>query len=179
MLGEAVGLVLSGLGSAGVRLYLASEKEPHFLWESIRRRLSGRPHRSLDFCLTVRAVFQCEIFGNEKGCLMLNSSTVVGSIIVLSTFTPTSIYHHRYELSSCYLIILCWQLLLGRSLLAYSLLTTHRDEGLPLIGTIWMTIPTNNKAQLDFGLLFHTHYLSVRPYRQYRQELHHRNVFIS
>ena len=28
-----MGLVLSGLGSAGVRLYLASEKEPHLLWE--------------------------------------------------------------------------------------------------------------------------------------------------
>jgi hypothetical protein len=33
MLREAVGLELSGLGPAGIRLYLASEKEPRLLWE--------------------------------------------------------------------------------------------------------------------------------------------------
>lgn len=54
MLGEALSLELSGLGPAGIRLYLASEKGPRLLSEH-KASLIRKTSPITGFCLTVRA----------------------------------------------------------------------------------------------------------------------------
>ena len=92
-------------------------------------------------------MFRCEIIGNEKGCLRLNLSAVVQF-----NHRPFNIhfhfYHHRYELSSCYLVIIFWFTVPHRVLYA------HRDEGLPLIGTAEKTILTNYKFYWRLAYFF-------------------------